>query len=246
MVRPEKFLLIVGNSRSGSTILGAVLDAHPQMVVANETIESTHLWRGLDGDRILEGIFQNAEQQAFDATRAQVSGQKSKWTPSTKRAIRVVGDKVWNPATLLLHGKHDLIPSLEERVGAPVVVIHACRNPFDAISTMHLKSGAPISDRIRWYSMHCEAVAALCERLPPDRLLHVQHENLIQSTVASLEDCCRFLDVPCSQEYLDRCEPMLFESPRETRHQVSWSPEDFRRVKALIQSFSWLQSYRAE
>jgi hypothetical protein len=40
-------LLILGNARSGSTILGAVLDAHPNMVVANEKLESFHPWYGL-------------------------------------------------------------------------------------------------------------------------------------------------------------------------------------------------------
>lgn len=130
MIQIEKFLLIIGNARSGSTILGAVLDAHPNIVVANETIESGHLWRGLDGEKILAGIFQNAEQQALESTRSAVCGQKSAWPPSKKQDIRVMGDKIWNPATLFLHGKYNLIPSLEERVVAPVALIHACRNPF--------------------------------------------------------------------------------------------------------------------
>jgi hypothetical protein len=243
MIKPAKFLLIIGNARSGSTILGAVLDAHPNMAVANETVESANLWRRLDGKAILEGIFKNAEQQAFDATRSAVCGHKSQWTPAQKQEIRVVGDKVWNPATLFLHGKYDLIPSLEERVGAPVTIIHACRNPFDAISSMHLKSGAPICDRIRWYSAHCEAVAAISERMPKDRFLHFHHEELIQRPSETLRNCCRFLDVPFSEEYLERCKPLLLDYPRQTRRQVSWSPEDSARVKELTNLFSWLKIY---
>lgn len=34
------FVLIVGNARSGSTLLGAVLDGHPEAVVANESYSS--------------------------------------------------------------------------------------------------------------------------------------------------------------------------------------------------------------
>jgi hypothetical protein len=243
MIKTQKFLLIIGNSRSGSTILGAVLDAHPNMVVANETIESGHLWRGLDGGKILAGIFQNAEQQALESTRSAVCGQKSAWPPFKKKEICVMGDKIWNPATLFLHGKYNLIPSLEKRVGAPVTIIHACRNPFDAISSMHLKSGAPIGDRIRWYSAHCEAVAAISERMPENRFLHVHHEELIQRPSEALHNCCRFLDVPFSEEYLERCKPLLLDSPRQTRRQVSWSPEDSVRVKELMKLFSWLKIY---
>jgi hypothetical protein len=246
MIKPAKFLLIIGNARSGSTILGAVLDAHPNMVIANETIESGNLWRRLDGKQILEGIFKNAEQQAFDTTRSAVCGHKSQWTPAQKQEVRVMGDKIWNPATLFLHGKFDLIPSLEERVGAPLTVIHACRNPFDVISSMHLKSGAPIGDRIRWYAAHCEAVAAISERLPDNRFLHLHHEELIQRPSEVLQTCCRFLDVPFSEEYLERCKPLLLDSPRQTRRQVSWSTEDSARVKELTKIFSWLKIYSSD
>ena len=41
------FVLIVGNARSGSTLLGAALDGHPRAIVANEMGESMTLWRGL-------------------------------------------------------------------------------------------------------------------------------------------------------------------------------------------------------
>jgi hypothetical protein len=246
MIKTQKFLLIIGNARSGSTILGAVLDAHPNMVVANETIESGHLWRGLDGGKILAGIFQNAEQQALESTRSAVCGQKSAWPPSKKQDIRVVGDKIWNPATLFLHGKYNLIPSLEERVVAPVALIHACRNPFDAISSMHLKSGAPVGDRIRWYSVHCEAVAAISERMPGNRFLHVHHEELIQRPSVVLANCCRFLDVPFSDAYLERCKPLLLGVPRQTRRQVEWTALEIDRVRELMDSFHWLERYRKE
>lgn len=243
MIKPEKFLLIIGNARSGSTILGAVLDAHPNMVVANETVESSHLWRGMNGEQILKGIFQNAEQQAFEASRSAVCGHKSQWTPTGKQTVRVVGDKVWNPATLLLHGNYKLIPSLEERVGAPVTVIHACRNPYDVISTMQSKSGASLRDRIRWYSAHCEAVAAVSDRMPPERFLHVFHEELIWAAASVLRRCCKFLDVPFSDEYLRRCNELLFENPRQTRQDVTWSPDDSDRVDELIKKFPWLSIY---
>ena len=246
MIQIEKFLLIIGNPRSGSTILGAVLDAHPNIVVANETIESGHLWRGQDGGQIQAGIFQNAEQQALASTRFAACGQKSAWTPSKKQDIRVMGDKIWNPATLFLHGKYQLIPSLEERLVAPVHLIHAFRNPFDVISSMRLKSGAPVGDRIRWYSIHCQAVAAIIERMPGNRFLHVQHEDLIQRPSEVLRNCCEFLDVMFSDAYLERCKPLLIDSPRQTRRQVKWTSQEIDHVRELIHSYYWLECYRQE
>jgi len=244
MIKPEKFLLIIGNARSGSTILGAALDAHPNMIIANETKESAMWWRGLEGEQIVSGILKNAERQASEDSRYNVCGQKSAWPPSSKQEIRVLGDKVWNPTTLLLSGKYDLIPSLEERLAAPITVIHACRNPFDVITTMHQKSGAPIGDRIRWYWAHCESVAAIIERLPANRSLHVHHEKLVQQTSLVLKDCCNLLDVSFDPEYLERCKQMLFSVPRQTRQQCVWTDQDILRVHGLIENFSWLKFYK--
>lgn len=39
------FLLIVGNARSGSTLLGAAIDAHPSAVISNESTGSWELWK---------------------------------------------------------------------------------------------------------------------------------------------------------------------------------------------------------
>jgi hypothetical protein len=36
-LRPSRFALVVGNARSGTTIVGSIIDCHPNMLCANET-----------------------------------------------------------------------------------------------------------------------------------------------------------------------------------------------------------------
>jgi len=239
----ERFLLIVGNARSGSTILGAVLDAHPEVVVGNETKESASFWRGLDGEAIRHGILANAEEQAVAGRMS--SGYKYQLgaAPSAKTNIRVLGDKIWNPATLLLHGNHGLIPSLEERVGAPIVVISAVRDIFDTVTTMHRRSGASIADRLRWFAAHCEAVAAIGERLPPDRFMHVHHEDLVLQPEDEIRKCCRLLGIDYEEGHVAEVKKLLFKQPNRTRYQVSWSAQEISAAKSIIDRFPWLSRY---
>lgn len=239
------YLLIVGNARSGSTLVGAILDGHPRMVVANESSASARFWHGLDRDAILEDLLGNAERNAAMGRPSEGYTYQVGPPPSRKTDIRIAGDKVFNPATLLLHGDHRLIPSLEERLGVPVLVIYAVRNPFDTIATMHLRSGAPIADRVRWYFMHCEAAEAIRDRLPAGRFIESHHDDLLATPEGELERLGGFLGVPGDPGHVGSVKTMLFAAPRRTRSQVEWNRTDVAAVRAGIGRFSCLSRYAA-
>jgi len=122
------FVLIVGNPRSGSTLLGAAIDAHPLAVVANETEGSVNLWRTLPGPEILRTIYERARANAATGRLSEGYRYQIGPAPDVKPDIRLVGDKTWNPTILTLHGNPGLLPSLEERLcgflGLPVVAEH--------------------------------------------------------------------------------------------------------------------------
>ena len=58
------FVLIVGNARSGSTLLGAALDGHPRAIVANEMADSMTLWKNLARDEVLARVISHAGYNA--------------------------------------------------------------------------------------------------------------------------------------------------------------------------------------
>ncbi len=237
------FVLIVGNARSGSTLMGAVLDGHPRMVIANETSASATFWRGLDGREILREVWDNAERNAGQGRPSEGYSYQIGPPPSQKRDVVVAGDKIFNPATLLLHGDYGLIPSLEERLVVPVRLIYAIRNPFDTIATMHRRSGAPLADRIRWYFIHCEAAEALRARLPPDRFLESHHDDLLANPDDELARLCGFLRVGIDDDHRRAVRSALFASPRRTRSQVAWGHADVGAVQAGIERFACLARY---
>ena len=239
----ETFVLIVGNARSGSTLLGGLLDGHPEVVVANETAASATFWRGLGREAILREILDNAAQQAATGRVSEGYTYQIGPGPETKPLARVVGDKVWNPATLLLHGDHGLIPSLEQRMAVPVRIVHAIRDPFDTIATMQRRSGAPLGDRIRWYFMHCDAAAAIRDRLPADRFLDTYHDDLLRSPAEELDRLCRFLGLASDAEHQAAARRLLFERPRRTRNVAPWSAADIDAVRAGMDRFPWLERY---
>jgi hypothetical protein len=242
----NRFVLLVGNARSGSTLLGAVVDAHPQAVIANESASSGVFWKNLSAEQILADVIQNAGRKAAMDRPSQGYSYQIGLPPDAKAKLLVAGDKVWNPATLILHGKTELIPSLQDRLGLPLMVLHAIRNPFDVIATMHTRSGAPVSDRIRWYFMHCDAAEAIRARLPADRFLDCHHDDLLADPRIEIERLCRFLDLSIDPDHIGAVREKLFSQPRRTRTLIAWKDEDVEAIKAGIARFEFLSRYTSD
>jgi hypothetical protein len=240
------YLLIIGNARSGSTLLGAVIDAHPQAVIANESASSGVLWKNLTREQVLARVLRNAGRNAAADRPSQGYTYQIGRPPEAKKELLVAGEKVWNPATLFLHGQHDLIPSPEERLGVPLVFLHCIRNPFDVIATMHTRSGASVADRIRWYFMHCDAASAIRDRLPASRFQDCHHEDLLADPRGEIERVCRFLRLPIDEAHIAAVQDKLFSQPRRTRANIDWKDEDVEAINAGIARFEFLSRHASD
>lgn len=59
-----KFLLFIGTPRSGHSIVGAILDAHPLAIVSHEVNALERISEGVGGEGLLSMILENSETQA--------------------------------------------------------------------------------------------------------------------------------------------------------------------------------------
>lgn len=244
-IAPEKFLLIVGNSRSGTTISGAIVDSHPKMLCANESSASSAFWRGMDKQKIFQNIVENCRKN-IATNRASQGYLYTIPTPDKVSGdIAVMGDKIWNPALLLLAGQRDLISTLENRIGSKAVIIHCVRNPFDVIATMHKRSGASLEDRLGWYTMHCEAINLLIARAEQPIFL-LRHEDLIENPLDMSRNLFHWLGYPARAEHLVDIGSKIFREPRRSRFDVDWSAQLIAKVDELCRRFHFLNGYEYE
>ena len=143
----ERFLLTIGYNRSGSSLLGQLLNAHPEMAVAHELyilqrfrdlrLVPTPSWRGRATRLILE------RDRVFERQRARRNSGYSYamdglWQGKYSR-LRLLGDKgATNVAKLLgTHGLDEL-DQLRRRVRAPVKFLFTIRNPYDVLASRRL------------------------------------------------------------------------------------------------------------
>ena len=118
-------------------------------------------------------------------------------------------------------------------------------NPFVSVQTFLLiignaRSGAPIGNRIAWYFMHCEAVAATRDRLSAELYLDNHREDLVRSIEQTLERLCGFLGLPAVPEHAQAVKDMVFATPKQTRASALWQPEEVQLVLDGIARFDFL------
>jgi hypothetical protein len=105
------------------------------------------------------------------------------------------------------------------------------------------RSGAPIGNRIAWYFMDCEAVAAIRDRLSAELYLESHHEDLVLSVEQTLERLCVFFGLPAIPEHAQAVKEMVFATPKQTRASALYQPEEVQLVLDGIARFDFMSQY---
>jgi hypothetical protein len=246
------YCLFIGHARSGHSIVGALLDAHPEIVISDELDALRYLDAGFSRDQLLHLSIRVARHQAARQRRKHGrSGMYSYFVPDQWQGrwdrLRVVGDSRAGWTVQRLTADPALLGRLEETM-RPLTVrfIHVVRNPFDNISTMMIRGGRTLEGAVERYFDNCSALVRLRDRIGPERILTLRHEELIRDPRTQLSAACRFLGVEPGEEYLAACAGILYPEPSRSRANVPWSPEWIDRVNARAEAFDFLAGYGYE
>ena len=157
----EKFVFFIGYPRSGHSIIGSFLDAHPNIVIAHEFM-LFRKWQHFNEKNTLTGhsklqnktylfnaLYHSSVHNSNSGWRSGSRDSKnytlnvdSPWMGKYDRHVSVIGDKSGGTATTTyLESPENFTiyyKQLQETVGVPIKVLHGVRNPFDLVSTKAL------------------------------------------------------------------------------------------------------------
>ena len=152
----QTFVLFVGYPRSGHSILGSMMDAHPHMLIAHELFLLGEWWtiqeqasHDITKQLVFRVIYNNSCANAVKGWRNSSENTKgyslkmrSPWMGRYNGSLRVVGDKSGgNTAYVYMKSANQFVErysQLKAMVGVPIRMIHVVRNPYDIISTTTL------------------------------------------------------------------------------------------------------------
>ncbi|MGH9154910.1 MAG: sulfotransferase family protein [Acidimicrobiales bacterium] len=240
----ESYCMFVGYPRSGHSLVGSLLDAHPEAVIAHELDALRFVRAGFGRSQLYSQLLRNS--QGYGERREIVYDYTvpNQWQGRFRR-IRVIGDKKGGRSTWRLGEAPRLLQRLQKVVGVPIRFIHVIRNPFDNIATIYRRSAPPggltaAADR---YIGLCATMASLADRLGPDPMLEIRHEELLSDPAETIARLCSFVGLEADPGFVSDCAGILFEAPNRTRDSVDWPAPLVDRVDAAIERYPFLRGY---
>jgi hypothetical protein len=243
--RVQKYCMFVGYPRSGHSLVGSLLDAHPNALIAHELDALGFLSRGYGRNRLFYLIERNSLEfgrvgRSWTGYQYDVEGQ---WQGSFDKDLLVIGDKKGGMSSRRLQDDPELISRLREVIQIPVNFIHVVRNPFDNISTIANRNKTTLEEAADFYFSLCETNQRMKEETEAAFFLEFKLEELIENPRSIISQMCQFMGIEPNSDYLTACEAVLFERPKKTRDSMNWSTRLVDKVMEQISRYDFLTGY---
>jgi hypothetical protein len=222
------FPFVVGAGRSGTTLLRAMLDSHPDLAVPGESwfiVEYAprfrhRWWRRFDGDAFSTALFEHSYfmRWGLDASdvRAALAAAPPADYASAVRAVYVgyaarQGKARYCDKTpgYVLH--IDVLSDLF----AESCFVHLIRDGRDvALSLREIDEWGPskVAGAAKYWVEHVNAGRVSGQALGPSRYLEVRYEDLVDDPESALRSVCGFIDLPfddCMLSYYERADQVM-------------------------------------
>jgi len=241
------YCIFVGYPRSGHSLTGSLLDAHPHICFAHE----------LDALKFVHARF--SENQIYDlllARAREFTEQGRKWNGYSYyvpgqwqgkfTTLHVIGDKKGGGSAQRLRANPELLDRLRRTIKLPLRFVHIIRNPYDNISTISLNQQQHklnLRESVDFHFALCDTIMHLKSRLAGGELFEIKHEEFVCAPREHLARLCNFLGEDAPDDYLQACAGIVFDSPRKTRHAAAWTPDLIREVAARMTRYTHLAGY---
>jgi Sulfotransferase family len=247
---PAAFCLFIGYPRSGHSLLGSLLDAHPDAVIAHEVNVLKLVGGGVGRRQLVHTLVERASADADRAGGRRATGYSyavpGQWQGHVRR-LQVLGSKAGEKATAGIGREPGQLARLRRLVHAPVRLLHVTRNPFDMIARMSLitKDGKP-ERTLAGATDFTARLARTNARIIAERgtdVLTVRHERVVSEPLAELRRICTFLGLEQDDAWLSACAGVVFPQPKLARELVQWTPEERATVEELIAGYQFFEGY---
>lgn len=244
----NNFLFIVGSGRTGSTLLGQLINYHPQCLIAQEywLARKVVIEKGTFVQHIKDLAYNALEQFECGLEKHHKFGEKierfqprwqkmgllNKEKKFEKGTIKVLGDKIGGRLSFTYQEAPEKCEDFFNALNN-VRFIQLLRNPVDS-GVSYLKShGHQFSE----FNESCEAVInyhlqsnEMLENIKKPYLI-MYYEDLLSDTKRELKEIFNWLGLDCSEEWLEKISTVVNTSGTKKEY----SEEHLRTARELIE-----------
>lgn len=239
----ERFCLFVGYPRSGHSLVGALLNAHRDAVIAHELDAQDLILAGCTRADLCARILARSYWFNLRGNTSNYIYQVPNQWQGRFLTLRVMGDKRGGAVTRMITAHPDFLARVRALVSVPLRLVHVVRNPFDNISAISIWNELSLEDSVAFYFRHCDTTARLDDMCLPDELLTIRHEAMIRDPAPVLVALCAHLGLELYPGYLDDCCSVVFPAPTATRRRVTWPAALVQEVERRARAYRYLDGY---
>lgn len=269
----ERFVFFIGYARSSHSIVGSMLDAHPNVVISHEyaLFKQWHLkpQQHMNRTWLYNTLYNSSRYTHFIGMRRRGAMKKgyslnieNSWQGRYDGVIRVIGDKSGGMTAKAFRVNRKMFveqfSQLQSTVKVPIHAIHVIRNPFDNIATMLLYnnhiSKAEVDIEHPFINMeklqaqimsYFNQVRGVVEmiQLLGLNLLEIHSDDLVHRPSAVLHSLCSHFHLACTEEYVRQCTNKLFKSESRTRFLIQWTPFLINSVGQEMKKYPFFDRY---
>ena len=242
----ETVALFIGYRRSGHSLVGALLDAHPEAAMAHGLDVLHHVRYGFSREQIFSLVLENTRERA--AQGRVVTGYSyavpGQWQGRHRR-LRLIGSTRGGATARTIAERPELAERVAARLEVPVRWVHVVRNPFDNISTLALRGRrSDLESAIEDYFRLVTGAAKLRTVVSAEAILDVRSEDLVADPSSTLRRLAAWLGLEAPEDWVRDCASIVFESPHRTHDDAPWTPVLVERVSKEIAQHPFLAGYR--
>lgn len=242
------YCMFIGWPRSGHSLFGSILDAHPNFVISHELDALPLVDGGFSRDQLFWSIIENS--QAFAQKGRGWSGYSyavpNQWQGRYEH-LHVVGDKKGGRSTSYLSFVNpEAIDKLRKTVRVPIRVILYHRNPFDVLATLARRWGQQTvpSDLVKNIFRHVvPTVGRIRSELSPEERIEIHHEEFVTAPREVISQTVQRFGEIASSNYLDDIKSIVVPNPNRSRGKIVWDSETVRIVENESSKYEFLKQY---
>ncbi|HEX2931270.1 MAG TPA: sulfotransferase, partial [Candidatus Binatia bacterium] len=244
----QTYCMFVGYPRTGHSLIGSLLDAHPRVVIAHELHALRFFYWGFSRRQVFHLLLENSRKMA---TKGRGHSGYSYSVPNQWQGrfeqLQVLGDKSGQASARGFHFHPDLLDFLRNKIAIDLKFIHVIRNPYDVLATMSRRSPHKALDKhIDRFFQLCSGVARLKSQNQDLHIYDLRLESFIEDPKSGLAGLCSFLGIKAEASYLEDCASIVFPSPKKSRFDIEWSREAIAKVCERMEAFNFLSGYGYE
>jgi len=219
-----RVVFFIGFAHSGHSLIGALIDAHSDAMIANE-VNFFDVFRlgPLTADSgillLMEAARKNGEPTGWKNTGYDY--QFSIGHHGTYRKLSVVGDKRGGGTSKVLRTDPNILSEVYQLYGKRLRLLSVIRSPFDTIAAMSARREIPITESlVQEFFEQANSVLLAATSLDASLLQILWHEKFILEPEKELRCLYEFLGLEVNSDFVSALCKNVKRSPNERSKKI--------------------------